>query len=122
MNVEKGFWWYLIRTFKINRQRRAYESILQGKDDEVRKLTRSLLIVDAGPSYPFRIGQGGFHYAWLEDNLKRILVTPQTSVGTRRRKLLQRAGYEIVLCGEEDYATCTIKIDSKVGSIFSKAT
>lgn len=123
MNEPKGILGMLVASFRMSRQRKAFEQIKDGDDDPLLEITKAILMID-GADELSRICDCSVvnqKERWLEKNLRPLLLTPDSTLGHRRRKLLKQAGFKIYLCNEDDYDTATIGLRGENATVFAKA-
>lgn len=113
--------WYLKETYKVKQIHAACVKITSTDPDLV-PLLRSMIAIDAGTALTRHSALMKTHRDTIRSSLTRLLVTPNSHVGKRRRTLLQKAGYEVYFVDEVIYSRCVVGIRGKHETLFSKPT
>lgn len=98
---------YFMATINIRRQRVTIEKIMDGDDEDLIDLLRSIVFIEMNPNHKDISNL----VKKMETDLRPVLLTPESPrLGRRRRKLIDRAGYKVVSCAEDDPAIGTIGV------------
>jgi hypothetical protein len=117
---KKGVIGYFIDTMKVRRQANTLQEISEGEDEDLLKVLRGLIAIEQY-DYPKNNPWAEPMIRWLEVHLREVLITPSSELGKHRRRMLRKAGYDVYLCGEEDYKTCTVGVRCENHTVFAEA-
>lgn len=109
---------YLKRAYQYSKMRRTIEKIRDGEDEPLKALLVDIVGVELHNNVDDN--STSTYYQSLKSNLRQVLITPnEPEVGKRRCKLLRKAGYPILMCGEDDYATATVGVQINDRTVFA---
>lgn len=107
---------YFLEARRMRRERLAIDAIMSGGDRDLQDILRMAVQIEMRP--PGMTSQELIRQ--LERTLRGVLLPPDNvKLGKSRRKMLAKAGYEVVSCAEEEPNIATVGVTVNGSTIFA---